>query len=43
MPSRTNEELLNLAKKGDYAVGAFNINNLEILQAIVQTRRVRPS
>ncbi len=31
----TNKELLNLAKKGGYAVGAFNINNLEILQAIV--------
>jgi len=29
----TNKELLNLAKKGGYAVGAFNINNLEILQA----------
>jgi fructose-bisphosphate aldolase class II len=31
----TNKELLNLAKKGGYAVGAFNINNLEILQAVV--------
>jgi len=31
----TNKELLNLAKKGGYAIGAFNINNLEILQAIV--------
>jgi len=30
-----NKELLTLAKKGEYAVGAFNINNLEILQAIV--------
>lgn len=35
MMLRTNKELLNLAKKGGYAVGAFNINNLEILQAIV--------
>lgn len=31
----TNKALLNLAKKGGYAVGAFNINNLEIFQAIV--------
>jgi hypothetical protein len=30
----TNKELLILAKKGGYAVGAFNINNLEILKAI---------
>lgn len=35
MPLTTNKELLTLAKKGGYAVGAFNINNLEILQAIV--------
>jgi hypothetical protein len=35
MPLLTNKELLTLAKKGGYAVGAFNINNLEILQAIV--------
>lgn len=35
MVMRTNKELLNLAKKGGYGVGAFNINNLEILQAIV--------
>jgi fructose-bisphosphate aldolase class II len=31
----TNKELLTLAKKARYAVGAFNINNLEILQAII--------
>ncbi|NWF92128.1 MAG: class II fructose-1,6-bisphosphate aldolase [Syntrophaceae bacterium] len=31
----TNKELLTAARKGGYAVGAFNINNLEILQAIV--------
>ena len=35
MTLSTNKKLLNLAKKGGYAVGAFNINNLEILQAIV--------
>ena len=35
MALTTNKELLHQAKKGRYAVGAFNINNLEILQAIV--------
>jgi fructose-bisphosphate aldolase class II len=35
MPLTTNKELLTLARKGGYAVGAFNMNNLEILQAIV--------
>lgn len=35
MELKTNKELLTNARKGGYAVGAFNINNLEILQAIV--------
>jgi fructose-bisphosphate aldolase class II len=35
MPLTTNKELLTLARKGGYAVGAFNMNNLEILQAII--------
>jgi len=35
MPLYTNKELLVRAKNGGYAVGAFNINNLEIVQAIV--------
>jgi fructose-bisphosphate aldolase class II len=35
MPLTTNKELLTLARKRGYAVGAFNINNLEILQAVV--------
>jgi len=43
MPLRTNKELLNLAKKGGYAVGAFNINNLEILQAIVSAGEAEKS
>jgi fructose-bisphosphate aldolase class II len=30
----TNKELLGAARKGAYAVGAFNINNMEFLQAI---------
>ena len=35
MPLQTNKTLLVRAKEKGYAVGAFNINNLEILQAIV--------
>ena len=31
----TGKKLLDKANKGNYAVGAFNVNNLEILQAIV--------
>jgi len=30
----TNKELLDAAKEGGYAVGAFNINNMEFIQAI---------
>ncbi len=43
MPLRTNQELLALAKRGGYAVGAFNINNLEILQAIVSAGEAEKS
>jgi fructose-bisphosphate aldolase class II len=39
----TNKELLHLAKKGGYAVGAFNINNLEILQAVVSAGELEKS
>ena len=31
----TGDKVLRAAQKGKYAVGAFNVNNLEILQAIV--------
>ncbi len=31
----TGDELLTAADKGKYAVGAFNVNNMEILQAVV--------
>lgn len=30
------KELFTAAKKGGYAVGAFNLNNMEILQAIIE-------
>jgi fructose-bisphosphate aldolase class II len=43
MPLSTNRELLNAAKRGGYAVGAFNMNNLEILQAIVSAGEVEKS
>jgi fructose-bisphosphate aldolase class II len=43
MPLCTNRELLNQAKKAGYAVGAFNINNLEILQAIVSAGQAEKS
>jgi len=43
MALRTNRELLNQAKKGGYAVGAFNINNLEILQAILSAGEAEKS
>ena len=33
----TNKEVLSVASAGGYAVGAFKINNMEILQAIVET------
>ena len=35
MPLVTVKELLEQAEKGGYAVGAFNCNNMEIVQAIV--------
>jgi tagatose 1,6-diphosphate aldolase GatY/KbaY len=35
MPLVTSEELLRDAQKGDYAVGAFNAENMEMVQAIV--------
>jgi fructose-bisphosphate aldolase class II len=43
MPLLTNKELLGRAKRGGYAVGAFNMNNLEILQAIVSAGEVEKS
>jgi fructose-bisphosphate aldolase class II len=43
MPLSTNRELLNAAKRGGYAVGAFNMNNLEILQAIVSAGETEKS
>ena len=33
----TNRELLDAARDGGYAVGAFNVNNMEFIQAITET------
>ncbi len=33
----TNKELLDAARQGGYAVGAFNINNMEFIQAILSS------
>ena len=43
MALSTNRELLNQAKKGGYAVGAFNINTMEILQAIISAGEAEKS
>lgn len=36
MPLVTSREILNQAMMGHYAVGAFNVNNMEMVQAIVE-------
>lgn len=39
----TTDKLLRAAQQGGYAVGAFNVNNLEILQAIVRAAEAKKS
>ena len=36
MPLVTTKEMFEKAYKGGYAVGAFNVNNMEMIQAIVE-------
>ena len=36
MPLVSMKEMLNVAKENKYAVGQFNINNLEYTQAILE-------
>ncbi len=43
MGIKTNRELLTHAKKEGYAIGAFNINNMEILQAIISAAEAEKS
>ena len=35
MPIVTTKEMFEKAQKGGYAIGAFNVNNMEIIQGIV--------
>ena len=39
MPLVTSKKMLEDAYKGNYAIGAFNINNMEILQGVVQAAK----
>ena len=41
MPLVTSTKMFEDAYKGGYAVGAFNVNNMEIIQGIVQARPAR--
>lgn len=43
MVMQTNRELLTHAKQEGYAIGAFNINNMEILQAIISAAEAEKS
>src|SRR5436190_18516848 len=36
MPLTTTKDLFAKALKGKYAIGAFNVNNMELLQAIIE-------
>ena len=39
MPLVTSTELFRKAYEGNYAVGAFNVNNMEIIQGIVDAAK----
>ena len=36
MPLTTTKELFTKALRGKYAIGAFNVNNMELVQAIIE-------
>ena len=36
MPLVTTKEMFKKAYEGGYAIGAFNVNNMEMIQAIVE-------
>ena len=36
MPLVTSKEMFEKAYKGGYAIGAFNVNNMEIIQSITE-------
>lgn len=39
MPLVTTKEMLQKAYEGGYAVGAFNVNNMEIVQGITEAAK----
>ena len=39
----TTKEMFKKAYEGGYAIGAFNINNMEIIQAITEAAEELPS
>ena len=41
MPLVTTKEMFRKAYDGGYAVGAFNVNNMEIVQGITEAARER--
>lgn len=43
MPLVSGKEILQAAEKGNYAVGAFNCNNMEIVQAIIAAAEAEKS
>ena len=36
----TTKEMFAKALKSDYAIGAFNVNNMEIIQGIVEAAKI---
>ena len=42
MPLVTSEKMLLDAQKGGYAVGAFNVENMEMVKAVLAACRQRP-
>ena len=42
MPLVTTKEMFAKAYNGGYAIGAFNVNNMEIVQGITEAAQGRP-
>ena len=43
MPLVTTKEMFEKAYKGGYAIGAFNVNNMEIIQGITEAAKAGAS
>ncbi|HBX47678.1 MAG TPA: fructose-bisphosphate aldolase, partial [Clostridiaceae bacterium] len=43
MPLITSKEIFKKAYRGGYAIGAFNVNNMEIIQGIVEAAKEEKS